>query len=273
MTTRDPIGGRGGDRQGERLFIALFALGASGVILVDIFSVLHDRARFGHPVPWWEPAVWEVSSGLVLTALLPGVLWLVRRVPPRLAPAFGWIAVHLAGGLVFSLVHVVAMGVLRSLAYRLVGNVYDPLGPLGEWPYELRKDLLIYAGLLAAYPLWTGFRARRAPATTSAEVLEVRDGARRLFLPVSDILWVEAAGNYVELHTGQGAAILHRASLAQMERSLAGFVRIHRSRLVNRAAVGEVETKSSGDFAVRLGSGQTLLGSRRFRAALLTPAA
>lgn len=273
MTTQGPIGGKGSDRRGDRLFVALFALSAAGVILVDVFSILHDRARFGHPVPWWQPAVWEVSSGLVLTALLPGVLWLVRRIPPRLAPPFGWIAVHLAGGLAFSLVHVVAMGVLRSLAYRLVGGAYDPLGPLGEWPYELRKDLLIYAGLLAAYPLWTAFRARREAPAARVEILEVRDGARRVFLPVSNILWVEAAGNYVELHTGQGAAVLHRASLAQMERSLAGFVRIHRSRLVNRTAVGEVETKSSGDFAVRLGSGQTLLGSRRFRAALLTPAA
>ena len=273
MTRQDPIGGKESDRQGDRLFVALFALCASGVIVVDIFSTLHDRAQFGHPVPWWEPAVWEVSSGLVLTALAPGVLWLVRRIPPRLAPPFRWIAVHLACGLAFSLVHVVAMGVLRSAAYRLVGDVYHPLGPLGDWPYELRKDLLIYVGLVAAYPLWTAFRARRAPPGAPADILEVRDGARRVFLPISDILWVEAAGNYVELHTGQAAAVLHRASLAQMEKSLTGFVRIHRSRLVNRTAIGEVETKSSGDFAVRLGSGQTLLGSRRFRAALLSPAA
>lgn len=272
MTTQDPNGPGGRDRQGDLLFMGLFMTFAAGVIVVNIFSVLHDRARFGQPIAWWEPTVWDVSSGLVLAVLLPGMLWLIRRWPPRLERPFTWVAAHIAGGLAFSLIHVVAMGLLRSAAYSLVGGVYQALGPLGDWPYELRKDLLIYTGALVGYPLWRQFRASRAPVASTADILEVRDGARRVFLPVSDILWVEAAGNYVELHTG-ASAVLHRASLAQMERRLAGFVRIHRSRLVNRAAIAQVEVNSSGDFTLRLRSGQTLLGSRRFRAALLSPAA
>lgn len=272
MTRRDRIGEGDEDRRGDLLFIGLFALFAGGVIVVDIFSTLHDRARFGQPVSWWEPTVWEVSSGVVFTALLPGMLWLVRRWPPRLERPFTWVAVYIAGGLVFSLFHVIGMGLLRSAAYSLIGGVYHALGPLGDWPYELRKDLLIYAGTLAGYPLWRQFRARGIPIHDTPDVLEVRDGARRVFVPVADILWVEAAGNYVELHT-PGGIVLHRASLAQMERRLAGFVRIHRSRLVSRAAVAQVETKSSGDFNLRLTSGETLAGSRRFRAALRSSAA
>lgn len=271
MMTRDRGGEDDRDRRGDRLFMGLFLLFAAGVIVVNIFSVLHDRARFGQPIAWWEPTVWDVSSGLVLAVLLPGMLWLIRRWPPRLARPFTWVAVHIAGGLAFSLIHVIAMGLLRSAAYSLVGGVYDALGPLGDWPYELRKDLLIYAGALVGYPLWRQFRARQVPPASRADILEVRDGARRVFLPVSDILWVEAAGNYVELHTGQDA-FLHRASLAQMERRLGDFVRIHRSRLVSRAAIAQVETRSSGDFVVRLLSGETLAGSRRFRAGLLSRA-
>lgn len=272
MTMHDQV--EASDRRGDLLFMALFILFASGVIVVDIFSVLHDRAELGHPVPWWEPAVWEVSSGLVLAALLPGMMWQIRRWPPRLQPPFTWMAVHIACGLAFSLVHVIAMGLLRSAAYSVVGGVYHALGPLGDWPYELRKDLLIYAGTLAGYTLWRQFRARRAPARSQADVLEVRDGARRVFVPVADVVWVEAAGNYVDLRTREGA-VLHRASLAQMEGRLAGhgFVRIHRSRLVSRGAIAQVETKSSGDFAVRLTSGETLAGSRRFRAGLRSSAA
>lgn len=271
MTTRDRGGEDDTDRRGDRLFMGLFLLFASGVIVVNIFSVLHDRARFGQPIAWWEPTVWDVSSGLVLAVLLPGMLWLIRRWTPRLERPFTWVAVHIAGGLAFSLIHVIAMGLLRSAAYSLVGGVYDALGPLGDWPYELRKDLLIYAGALVGYPLWRQFRARQVPPASQADILEVRDGARRVFLPVSDIQWVEAAGNYVELHTGQDA-FLHRASLAQMERRLGDLVRIHRSRLVSRAAIAQVETRSSGDFVVRLLSGETLAGSRRFRAGLLSRA-
>lgn len=276
MTHASPSRGgeAGGDRQGDALFIGLFALFCAGVIAVDIFSVLHDRAEAGAPVSWWEPAVWETSSGLVMVTLLPAVLWLVRRAPPRLSGPFGWIAVHLGAALAFSLVHVVAMGLLRSAAYVLLGAVYDPLGPLGDWPYELRKDLLVYAGTVACYPIWREVRARRAPPSDTLAAIEVRDGARRRFVPVADLLWVEAAGNYVQLRTAR-ATILHRASLTAMERRLAadGFVRIHRSRLVSRAAIAEVDTKPSGDFAVRLTSGETLSGSRRFRAGVLSSAA
>lgn len=89
-------------------------------------------------------------------------------------------------------------------------------------------------------------------------------------MPLNDVVWVEAAGNYVELHRG-GGGLLHRASLSEMERRLhsAGFVRIHRSRLVRREAVAAVESKSTGDFVVRLRDGRELAGSRRYRRPLL----
>jgi len=61
------------------------------------------------------------------------------------------------------------------------------------------------------------------------------------------------------------------ASLSEMERRLrsAGFVRIHRSRLVRREAVAAVESKPTGDFIVRLRDGRELAGSRRYRRPLL----
>ena len=104
----------------------------------------------------------------------------------------------------------------------------------------------------------------------AADVLEVRDGARRHFVPLAEVIWVEAAGNYVELHRG-GAGLLHRASLSAMERRLqtAGFVRIHRSRLVRREAIADVESRPTGDYVVRLRDGRELVGSRRYRRPLL----
>jgi hypothetical protein len=234
-----------------------------------VFSVVHDRAEGGHPVSIWEPAVWESSSGLVLAALMLPVMAFARRHPPT-PSRWGWLAWHVAGALVFSLVHVLAMGALRWVAYRLVGFHYNPLEPIGDWPYELRKDLLVYGALVTTYTLWRNLAPVRPASQAAAPAIEVRDGARRLFVPVSDILWVEAAGNYVELHRDQ-APVLHRAALAEMERRLAdqGFVRIHRSRLVRRDAIVAVETKTSGDFAVRLVGGQVLSGSRRFRSQAL----
>lgn len=143
------------------------------------------------------------------------------------------------------------------------------MAPLANWPYELRKDALIYLVLIATYAGWRVLRAPARPPEAEDQALEVRDGARRFFVPIDELLWVEAAGNYVELHRPAGA-LLHRAPLQEIENRLAprGFVRIHRSRLVRRSAITAIETNPSGDFAVTLRDGQVLAGSRRYRQAL-----
>lgn len=269
---RDNRADRGADRS-DAVLLLLLAVGVIGVTGVDVFSVVDERARAGRPVPLWEPAVWELSSGAVLVALLPGVLALARRFPiwpltPRKA------LVHAVGLIAFSLVHVLAMGLVRAGIYRLAGGDYDPLGPLGNWPYELRKDALTYLACLALHRAWRS-AARPGVHRVGEPVapLEIRDGARRHVLAPERIDWVEAAGNYVELH-GPAGPILHRASLAQMQERLApaGFVRIHRSRLVRLAAVRRVETNPAGDFVVVLADGTRLGGSRRHRIESLSPA-
>jgi DNA-binding LytR/AlgR family response regulator len=47
-----------------------------------------------------------------------------------------------------------------------------------------------------------------------------------------------------------------------------GIVRVHRSRLVNLKRVVALEWRAAGDFEVRLDSGETYAGSRRFKAAV-----
>jgi DNA-binding LytR/AlgR family response regulator len=162
------------------------------------------------------------------------------------------------------------MGLIRWAVYGLVGGAYPPLSPLMDFPYELRKDLLTYVAILATYVGW--LRLAPGPPAPKDPAIEVRDGARRHFIPLAEVAWIEAAGNYVEVHRGR-TPVLHRASLSEMERRLrdAGFVRIHRSRLVRRDAVKAVESKPSGDYVVSLSDGRELAGSRRYRRPLLEP--
>ena len=199
-----------------------------------------------------------------------------RRAWPTHGPWPRKIAIHVGAAVFVSFVHVSVAGVLRWAAYKAAGGYYNPLGPLGDWPYELRKDVFVYVTILAVYVAWRHWRSPQVTpvspkAPEALEVLEVRDGARRHFVPLDEVTWVEAAGNYVELHRGAGG-LLHRASLAEMERRLhaAGFVRIHRSRLVRREAIAGVESKPTGDFTVQLRDGRELAGSRRFRKPLLS---
>jgi len=265
-------GGRAGTsgRALDGLFLAVSAGVVAVVIGFNALNVFHERAEAGRPVAFWEPLVWEGSSGVLILALLPLILAYTRRVWPLDPPYSRKVLLHLPAAVIFSLIHVSTMGPLRALIYRLAGARYDAAGPITDWPYELRKDLLVYALLVGAYVATTALRSRAAPVLATDDTLEVRDGARRRFIPVAEIRWVEAAGNYVELHT-EGGAVLHRAALAEMEKRLveAGFLRIHRSRLVRRAEVAEVESKPAGDFVVRLRDGRELAGSRRYRRPLL----
>lgn len=245
---------------------------SAAFFIVNVGNVVMEDARRGVHTPLWRPLLFEGSSAIAALALLPGVAWAERRLRPAL---IGWpraIAGHLAVCMAFSALHVAAMVAMREAAFAALSLDYAFGPPLQGFVYEARKDALTYALFLTAFAIHRAglFQPRPAELKRSGSTrIEVRDGARRLFLVPQDVFWVEAAGNYVELQTA-GRAHLMRATLAAMEARLSpdGFVRIHRSRLVNAALVRGVATNDSGDFEVTLTDGRTLAGSRRYRAAL-----
>jgi len=80
--------------------------------------------------------------------------------------------------------------------------------------------------------------------------------------------WVEAADNYIELHS-KGKVTLRRMTMRDAERALAGcgFIRIHRRYLVNGTKVSGV-LGSNGDRVVRMAGGIELPVGRSFAANL-----
>lgn len=85
-------------------------------------------------------------------------------------------------------------------------------------------------------------------------------------IPEADIDYVEAAGNYVKLHTLSGVRLL-RETMAHVEQLLdpARFLRIHRSTIVNLASIEQVQPWFHGDYAVILRDGTRLTMSRGYR--------
>ena len=71
-------------------------------------------------------------------------------------------------------------------------------------------------------------------------------GVTRL-LPRSSVRWVEAQGDYARLHTTGGSHLV-RVPLATLAEQWAeaGFVRIHRSYLVQIRLIGELRLTNSG---------------------------
>ncbi len=267
MTSGRHNGTSGGAlRIGPWLTIAL--VGAL-VVVVNVTSELLEAQRDGDDMHWAEPFVWEASSYLMIVALAPAIGRAIKLVPPKPANLLRFALTHGALTIPFSLFHVGGFVALREGAYWTVGERYGFFDDGLALPlvYEWRKDVLTYAILAAVYWLFQ-FRAERAQAFAE-ERIEIRDGAATVFLAPLDILLVEAAGNYVEFHTGQ-RQFLVRGTLAAWEQRLSrhGFARVHRSRLVNRRRISTMKPTPAGDLDITLDTGRSLLGSRRYRTAL-----
>lgn len=96
-------------------------------------------------------------------------------------------------------------------------------------------------------------RSAHAPAVEPAEErIAVELGGVTRFVQRSTVRYVQAQGDYVRLFTESGSHLL-RLPLTTLETRWAGagFVRIHRSTLVNLAHVGQVR-QSQGRLTLRL---------------------
>jgi two-component system LytT family response regulator len=80
------------------------------------------------------------------------------------------------------------------------------------------------------------------------------------------VLSVHAEGNYVLLHRTAGSYLM-RESISVMTDKLKpyGFVRIHRSVLVNAACVEEIQPRAIGEYGLRLRGGREYTVTRTYR--------
>jgi two-component system LytT family response regulator len=103
---------------------------------------------------------------------------------------------------------------------------------------------------------------RATAAVRGAACVLVKRQGRVLVLRPSEIDWIEAYGDYVRLHVREEAHLL-RATLTDMEQKLGpqGFVRIHRSRLVNWERVREFVAEGERESVVVLKDGARLNAS------------
>lgn len=93
-------------------------------------------------------------------------------------------------------------------------------------------------------------------------------GSIRL-IPLDQIDWIAAAGDYAEVHASGRASLLDE-SLASLEARLPrqAFARIHRSAIIRLDRLSEVRPGTHGDAVLRLTCGAELRLSRRYRDAV-----
>lgn len=106
--------------------------------------------------------------------------------------------------------------------------------------------------------------ARPAPSR-----LVIPDRGRTWVVAVADIEWLEAADNYVVVHTAARAPLLRRTLTALLADLGEAFVRTQRGAAVALAQVASVQPLAKGDAIVVLRSGAQAPCSRRLRGALM----
>ncbi len=266
-------GGTSGKAEWTRAYAAsaaLFTLACA----VNIASRWHD-AHAG--VPLWRPALGETSS-IASVLAFAWIAFAARDRARGLGPARAF-GVHVAAACAFSVLHCLGMWTLRRIALTAAGLAYGWSMTAGQFFYEFRKDFVTYSVLSLIYQAVRGLTPAAAevavpaaprPLAGPAETYTIRDGAKLWRVETREILAVLSAGNYVEFALADGRRIMMRATLAGVGADLAGagFVRVHRSWIVNAARVRALAPDNSGDYTLSVDGGMTVPLSRRFPEAL-----
>jgi DNA-binding LytR/AlgR family response regulator len=116
------------------------------------------------------------------------------------------------------------------------------------------------ANLMRVLRQLEGIAKRQAPR------IAVKAKGSILLLDLADILAVQAEGNYVSLQHRPNPYLV-RESLSSMAEKLKpyGFIRIHRSVVVNISAVEEIQPLPTGEYRLRVKGGKEYLVTRTYK--------
>lgn len=128
----------------------------------------------------------------------------------------------------------------------------------------LRRSSLLPVTRIDAANLVRVVRKLEIIATRQPPRIAFKAKGRILFLDLAEIVAVEAEGNYVCLHPNPN---LLRESISSMAEKLKpyGFIRIHRSVVVNISAVEEIQPLPTGEYRLRVKGGKEYLVTRTYK--------
>tara|TARA_R110000744_G_scaffold107699_3_gene204244 strand:- start:2868 stop:3692 length:825 start_codon:yes stop_codon:yes gene_type:complete len=99
-----------------------------------------------------------------------------------------------------------------------------------------------------------------------SDVLAIKDAGEVSRVPVKDILWIDAAGDYMCVHTHDNTHIL-RKTMKQLEEVLdpRRFLRSHRSTIVNKSYIDKFCSQLNGEYYLVMSNGKELKVSRSYK--------
>ena len=115
----------------------------------------------------------------------------------------------------------------------------------------------------------SGAEAINSVETPVDRKIAIKDVDKVTMVDIDDIVWVDAAGDYMCIHAG-GITHIMRSTLKALVDKLdsSNFKRIHRSTIVNLNHIEHVKSLPRGEYILELDCGESLKVSRNYRDAV-----
>jgi DNA-binding LytR/AlgR family response regulator len=102
-------------------------------------------------------------------------------------------------------------------------------------------------------------------AAIEPEHLPLWTDGRVIFVPIDDIDMIHADDDYIRVHVGANVYIT-RETMAMIESRLPNtFLRVHRSCIINRSRIREIQPWVKGDYVIILKGGMRVTSGRTYR--------
>lgn len=246
---------------------ALIAVAATALALLTTAQAGVALAHEGQAVPWTGLLKARLVDWYACALFMPVLLALAQRYPMRRDT---W-AHHLPILLLAS----VPIAIGKEAIFVAVGDffrpgVFDLATILSE---DLSYEVMAVWAFLAVAQVLVGLQRDAEPARVTAAApspgtILVRARQGPLNLPLADVEYIDAQGNYARLVTA-GGRYLVRDTMARLESRLGGeFLRVHRSIIVRRDRIRRATSAANGGHWLELASGARLRSGRSYRDAI-----
>lgn len=236
------------------IFTVVFWLAATALLLLNL-----NAMQMGH----WRQVSLRFIYTPVMGILLCAVLTLVFQAEGfrKLRYPQPWVVLLAVGA-----------AMLTALTLNLITYLLLNLDPAQHQAALFHNGAAIFALLYLFWSfIWFQLEGRPLlgpqPATSNGYIdsLTVDDRGQPVVIPLRDVEYFAASGDYVEIQLPQ-RSYLKKGTISALEDLLdpACFQRIHRSTIVNTSCVQDIASRGSGSYELSFNSGRKVTSSRSY---------
>lgn len=245
----------------SRKALLLLLVAATALALISTLQAAAYLRYSGQPIPWIGLLKARLVNWYLYALFVPvlyrlALAWPIDRNSWRIA-----LPLHAIAGLVCA--------VVKEALFVAIGEWFRP--GVFHLPEILAGDyfdeVLFFWAVIAIVHTYLGWsRARTEPNSRERPIDRFVVSGLRSYrvITVERVEWIDAQGNYAQLNTSEGRHLI-RETMTSLEHRLGeGFVRVHRSAIVNRSHIDRIEPRSHGVYAVVLSSGARIVTGRSY---------